>query len=234
MKLIRLVPVSFICFWILSNYANAQNFQFSLGRNQTDYHLVNTNGQPVDYLKPSNGMHLKAGYHKLFLDTLALQLSSPEKALQYSQRPILAKLLSVLSYSISAQMMQLNAIGDVQQIPLRYETDYAGVEVGIGAKLKIKKLVGIRVQGVISGNKLLYGSQLAGNNYYLLKGNEQFDGIKFLKGFQVDISTQINPSTEFVFGYGQYSSLNSSSANTGNFDLTTQTISMGLTFRINK
>ncbi len=214
--------------------AQGQKFQFSTGINVTDYSLVNTNNQLVDYLKPGSGFQIKAGFYKPFLDTLSLQLNSPETALKYTQRPVLSKLLSILTYSAALQLNQFNAIGDIQQIPLKYETNYAGLELGLGAKLSIMKKVGIHLKGILSANKLLYGSQMTGNKFYLLKGIDQFDGIKLMKGFQIDLSTKINPTTDFIVAYSNYSSLSSSEATTGKLDLSTQTFTLGLAFQISK
>lgn len=214
--------------------AQGQKFQFGTGVNLTDYQLINTNNQLVDYLKPGSGYQIKAGVYNPFLDTLTLQLNSPERALKYTQRPLLTNLLSILSYSVAVQLNQFNAIGDIQQIPLKYETNYAGLEVGLGAKVTIKNKLGVHLKGILSANKLIYGSQMTGNNFYLLKGNDQFDGIKLMKGFQLDISTKINPTTDFILTYSRYSSLGSSEASTGKLDLSTQTFTMGLAFQISR
>lgn len=225
----------FILFLILIGInGQAQKFHLGTGLNVTDYSLVNTNNQLVDYLKPGSGYQIKAGFYKPFLDTLSLQLSSPETALKYTQRPVLSKLLSIITYSAALQLNQFNAIGDIQQIPLKYETNYAGLEIGLGAKLYLKKKIGLYLKGILSANKLIYGSQMTGNKFYLLKGNDQFDGLKFMKGFQVDLSSKINSTTDFFIAYSRYSSLSSSEANTGRLDLSTESFTLGLAFQIIK
>lgn len=234
MKVYKVVVSVVGCILMISGALNAQNFQFSVGRNLSEYHLINSNGQEVDYLKPGSGMHVKAAYTKAFLDTLAIQISDPEKALKYTQSPLLSKVLSVLNYSIALQMLQVNAIGDIQQIPLKYETDYVGVECGLGAKFNLLKNLAFQVKGLISANKMIYGSQMTGNNFYLLKGNSQFDGIKLFKGIQFDIRTQINPNTEFVLGYGNFSTLSPAESSTGKLDFSTQLFSLGFALQFKK
>lgn len=223
-----------VLFLALSSVAQADRFHFTTGRNFSNYQLINSSGQKVDYLKPGTGFQLKAGFTRSFLDTLSLQVTSPERALRYTQSPALAKLLSALTYSASLQLMQLNAIGDVQQIPLRYETDYAGIEVGLGAKIRFSNLFTLHAKGLVSANKLLYGVQMTGNTFYLLKDNAQFDGIKLMKGFQIDVLTKINSSTDFVLSFENSSTLGSATSDTGKLDISTQTISLGLTFHLKK
>lgn len=218
----------------ITSLSNAQKFGFSLGRAISDYHLINNSGQTVDYLKPGTGMVLKAGLQKSFLDTLSLQMSSSEKALKYSQKPVLSKILSLLTYSAGMQLQQINAIGEVQQILLNYQTDYIGLELGLGVKIPVKKLFTLQAKGTLSANKLLYGSQQSGNNFFLLKGNPQFDDLKLMKGFQIEVATRINSTTDFVFGYSASSTVSPTLASTGKLDLSTQSYLLGFNFYFNK
>ncbi len=223
-----------LVFVSMAAFGHAQKLQFSFARNITNYQLINTSGQTVDYLKPGSGMVFKAGVHRPFLDSISLQLRSPEKALRYTQHPGLGKILSLLTYSASLSLQQLNAVGDIQQIPLRYDTDYAGLELGLGLYIPIKNIFSIHVRGLVSANKMLHGSQMTGTSYYMLKGNAQFDDLKLFKGYQVDVSTRINSTTDFVFGYSSQSTISPSIADTGKLDLSTDVFSLGLSFKFSK
>jgi len=230
----RNVSFSIILALVCIGQIVAQKFSFAVGRNLSEYHLVNTGGQLVDYLKPSSGMFMQGGIQKSFLDTLSLQVANPERAVKFTRKPVLSKLLSMLTYSAAIQWQQLNAIGDVQQIPLKYETDYAGLEIGLGARFHLFKLFDLGIKGALSANKLVYGSQLTGNTYYLLKDNPQFDDLKLMKGFQIDVQTKINSSTDFLMAYRMQSTISPSESNTGKLDFSTQSFSIGLTLHFKK
>jgi len=213
--------------------SNAQKVQFSVGRNFTTYKLINTSNQEVNYLKPGSGYYMHAGINRSFLDSVSLQVKSSEKALRFSQKPGYSKLLSLLTYSAGVSLSQLNASGDIQQIPLKYETDYIGAQIGLGAHVKLIKRLEVQVRGTLSASKLIGGNQQSGNNFYSLVGNSHFDGIKLFKGFQIDLHTRLNNSTNLFLSYAQQSTLISSEASTGKLDFNNKIIAMGLEFQIN-
>lgn len=213
---------------VFSSSAFSQKFQFSVGKNLTNYHLINTAGTNIDYLHPGSGQTVRAIISQQFLDTLKLQTNSPERALTFSKRKNLSKILSHLHYSSGLYLSDFNATGDIQQIALRYETNYLGAELGLGVHFRFFKRFELSFNGNVSASKMLDGQQQIGSNFYSLVNNPHFDGIKILKGYQLALTSKISSQTEFFVTLLNQSSLINSESSTGTFGLSNQNISMGI------
>jgi len=230
--MIKRVGLSLL-FLLISTIFFAQKINFSLGRNQTTYHLINNSGNEIDFLQSASGNHLQATFIQPLLDTLNLQAKSAEKALKFSNKPLLSKILSQFTYSAGIQMSQLNAVGNIQQIALIYNTDYVGATVGVGILLPLYKRLSIHAETQIIANKLLHGQQQTASTFYTLTGNPQFNGIKFFKGYKIALTGKINSSTDLFISYSHQSSISPSESLTGNLTMDSQSIAIGLSLAIN-
>jgi len=219
-------------FFIIPNLYS-QKLNLSFGRNISTYHLENSQGYLVDYLKSGTGNTIQATFLGNFLDTLNLQTKSPEKVLKFSKKPLLSKILSQFTYSAGIQMSQLNAVGNIQQIALLYNTDYLGATIGLGYVLHLVKRFSIHAETQIIANKLLQGQQQTASSFYSLSGNSQFDGIKFFKGFRLAITGKVNTTTDLIISYNFQSSSTPSESNTGKLTIDSQLLAIGLTLAIN-
>lgn len=223
---------SIVLIVIISLHSNAQKIQFSIGKNLSQYHLINTQGNPFNGLQTLSGSSVSLGFQNQFLDTLVLQKKNAEKALVYTRNRNWASFLSHLTYSFGLNMFQMNNIGVVQQIPLRYETDFVGLEGGIGFRIQFKNLFTLYGTGLLSGNKMLSGIQNSGSAVYDLRTNNQFNNIKWMGGLEGRIEKKISSAISIHVLYKTHSTLSSTLADTGNLEFSNQQYSIGISFHI--
>jgi hypothetical protein len=217
---------------LISIRGTAQEVQFSTGKTFTTYQLVNTQGLPFEGLKTASGSSMSLSYLGVFVDTLQTQKENPDKALSFSQHKTRTKILSIMHYSLGLHSFQMNALGAVQQIPLRYETEFVGLEAGIGIKFRVKNLLHFSARGIVSGNKLLMGTEVAGTNIYDLRQVNQFNDIKWMGGFEVQIQKKINPWISAFLQYQQTSTLSPTISDTGKLDFINKQYSIGISYHL--
>ena len=218
---------------IVSNLA-AQDYQFSLGSNLTKYHLVNSQGNTVDFLNPGSGIHMNMRRKSALVDTLALISSGSEKGAYYKQHPTLAKVLSVLNYDFGLVYNQYNSVGGIQNIAFDYKTDFIGAALGFGPEFKLGKgfVLGTKIE--VNGQKMLQGIQMLGSNYFDLSKNDQFSDIKFFGGYSLELIKNVNQNVSFFIKYQNQKTLTNSKASTGNLDFSSNTFAFGLSFKTSK
>ncbi|MHA8051849.1 hypothetical protein V7S79_12125 [Aquirufa sp. ROCK-SH2] len=212
----------------------AQDYQFAIGSNLSNYYLVNTQGVSVDFLKPGSGIHMNMRRRSALVDTLALISSGSEKGAYYKQHPSLAKVLSVLHYDFGLVYNQYNTNGGVQNIAFDYKTDFIGFNAGFGPEFNLSKGFKLGTKLELNAQKMLQGIQMLGSNYYDLGNNEQFSSVKFFGGYSLELIKQVNSSVAFFIKYQNQKTLISSKAETGKLDFSASTFAFGLNFKMTK
>jgi hypothetical protein len=219
---------------LLCSNLNAQEYQFAIGSNQTNYNLVNTQGVKVDFLKPGSGMHMNVRRKIALVDTLELISSGSEKGAFYKQHPTLAKVLSVLHFDFGLVYNQYNTMGGTQNIAFDYKTDFVGISSSFGPEFRLGKgfVLGAKLEA--NGQKMLQGIQMLGSNYYDLSTNDQFSSVKIFGGYSLQMIKHVNPTVSFFLKYENLQTLTSSIAYTGILNFTVNTFAFGLNFKTSK
>jgi hypothetical protein len=177
----------------------AQSYKFSVGSNITSYVFTNSAGANPSFLRPASGMHLS--------------LSRESK---------LSKLFLV-DYGINYN--QFNNVGDVQNIPFSYATDFIGIQAGIGPRLSLGKGIALVAKVSASASTMVNGNQFLLNRYVDLSGDSQFSSLRTMYGYSFELSKQISPQ---IGVFAKYQHLDSYNFGSSTLNFIPSTFSIGL------
>ena len=198
--------IRILFFILLSLPAYSQSYQLAVGSNLTNYLFVNSASTNPANMRAATGMHLSL---------------NREKALSND-----------FYYDLGISYNQFNTVGDIQNIPMRYDTDFIGLGAAIGPRIKLGKTTSLVVKGRVSAVKMINGNQLLLNRYIDLADDDQFNSIRTMYGLSLDLRKQINAqvstfvSYQYLTSYKQFIEPNRTGKSTVNFIPTT--FSLGL------
>ena len=198
--------IRILFFILLSLPAYSQSYQLAVGSNLTNYLFVNSASTNPANMRAATGMHLSL---------------NREKALSND-----------FYYDLGISYNQFNTVGDIQNIPMRYDTDFIGLGAGIGPHIKLGKTTSLVVKGRVSAVKMINGNQLLLNRYIDLADDDQFNSIRTMYGLSLELRKQINAqvstfvSYQYLTSYKQFIEPNRTGKSTVNFIPTT--FSLGL------
>ena len=196
----------FLFFFLLSLPAYSQSYQLAVGSNLTNYLFVNSASTNPANMRAATGMH--RSLHRE------------------------AAISNDFFYDLGISYNQFNTVGDVQNIPMRYDTDFIGLGAGIGPHIKLGKTTSLVVKGRVAAVKMINGNQLLLNRYINLADDDQFNSIRTMYGLSLDLRKQINAqvstfvSYQYMTSYKQFIEPNKTGTSTVNFIPTT--FSLGL------
>jgi hypothetical protein len=198
-----------ISFWLISNVIQAQQFKMSQGISITEYQFTNDLGQKVKGIRSAPGISTQASFHKEHLvDINNLNIEQSKIGILLGQNPKLLKFLTFLNYDLGIQYLQMNSVGDIQKNAFSYQTDYLGVQGKFGLRVKLPLNFSLNLQGLVSGHKMLYGSQFVNGYYVDLAEDQQFSAIKLLGGFGGEFERKFSDRLVGFFAYQQSQTLN--------------------------
>ncbi len=198
--------IRILFFILLSLPAYSQSYQLAVGSNLTSYLFVNSASTNPANLRAASGMHLSL--HRE------------------------AAISNDFYYDLGINYNQFNTVGDVQNIPMSYHTDFIGLGAGIGPHIKLGKTTSLVVKGRVSAVKMINGNQLLLNRYINLADDDQFNSLRTLYGLSLELRKQINAqvstfvSYQYLTSYKQFIEPNRTGKSTVNFIPTT--FSLGL------
>lgn len=167
---------------LVSISAFAQSYKFSMGSNITSYVLTNSAGTNPPFLRPSSSLHLSV---------------SREATLSKS-----------FLYDFGINYNQFNNVGDVQNIPFSYATDFIGIHAGIGPRLSLGKGITLIAKANTSFSKMVTGNQFLLNRYVDLSGDDQFNSLRTMIGYSFELNKQISPQVGVFLKYQHLDSYN--------------------------
>jgi hypothetical protein len=189
-----------ILFLILLSFpALSQTYKFSVGSNITSFVFTNSVGANPSFLRPASGLHLSL---------------SREATLSKS-----------FLYDFGIHYNQFNNVGDVQNIPFSYATDFIGLGAGIGPRINIGKGITLAAKANVSVSKMINGNQFLLNHYVDLAGEDQFNSLRTMYGYSFELSKQINPQVGVFIKYQHLDSYNFGSST---LNIIPSTFSLGL------
>ena len=160
----------------------AQSYKLEVGSNITSYVFTNSAGSNPSFLRPSSGLHLSL---------------SRESKLSKS---------FLVDYGINYN--QFNNVGDVQNIPFSYATDFIGLGAGIGPRLSLGKRIALVSKIQVAASTLVNGNQFLLNHYVDLSGDSQFSSLRTMIGYSFELSKQISPQVGVFAKYQHLDSYN--------------------------
>ena len=179
----------------------AQGYKFSVGSNITSYVFTNSAGTNPSFLRPASGLHLSL---------------SRESKLSKS---------FLVDYGINYN--QFNNVGDVQNIPFSYATDFIGLQAGFGPKLSLGKGIALVSKLQVAASTMINGNQFLLNRYVDLSSDNQFSSLRTMYGYSFELCKQISPQIGVFVKYQHLDSYNFGSS-TLNFIPSTFSIGLSL------
>jgi hypothetical protein len=192
--------------FLISLPAYSQSYQLAVGSNLTSYLFVNSASTNPANLRAASGMHLSL--HRE------------------------AAISNDFYYDLGINYNQFNTVGDVQNIPMSYDTDFIGLGAGIGPHIKLGKNMSVVIKGRVSAVKMIHGNQMLLNRYINLADDDQFNSLRTMYGLSLELRKQINAqvstfvSYQYMTSYKQFINPNKTGTSTVNF--VPSTFSIGL------
>ena len=177
----------------------AQSYKLEVGSNITSFVFTNSAGSNPSFLRPSSGLHLSL---------------SRESKLSKS---------FLVDYGINFN--QFNNVGDVQNIPFSYATDFIGLGAGIGPRLSLGKGIALVSKLQVAASTLVNGNQFLLNHYVDLSADSQFSSLRTMYGYSFELSKQISPQ---VGVFAKYQHLDSYNFGSSTLNFIPSTFSIGL------
>ncbi len=168
--------ITLLLLFVVSSIS-AQTWNLSVGSNTTRYVYTDSQGINPTFMKPATGLNMTLGYEK-----------SMSRRFQYDVG---------LTYS------QYNAVGDVQNIPFSYATDFMGLLGGIGPKLEFRNDFTLMLKARGAVQTMVNGNQFLQNRYVDLSEDSQFSGLRYFVGFSLELEKKVNQNT-YVFTQFQH------------------------------
>jgi len=177
----------------------AQSYKLEVGSNITSYVFTNSAGSNPSFLRPASGLHLSL---------------SRESKLSKS---------FLVDYGINYN--QFNNVGDVQNIPFSYATDFIGLGAGIGPRLSLGKGIALVSKLQVAASTMVNGNQFLLNRYVDLSSDSQFSSLRTMYGYSFEISKQINPQ---IGVFAKYQHLDSYNFGSSTLNFIPSTFSIGI------
>jgi hypothetical protein len=191
-----------ILFLILLSFPTfSQSYKVSVGSNITSYEFANSAGTNPISLRSESGLTLGLSRETSLSKVFVLDLG--------------------LAYN------QFNTVGDIQNIPLAYSTDFMGLSVSIGPALNLGKGFTFSAKAVATASGMVKGNQFIQNRYVDLFADKQFNSLRTLYGYSFEINKQINEKAAVFVKYQHLDSYNFGSS-TLNFIPSTFSIGLSL------
>jgi hypothetical protein len=187
----------FALFFVLQ--LNAQTWNFEAGNNITRYIFTNSAGNNPDFLKSGSGFHL------------GLSLEN--------------KLSKAFVYDLGLAYNQYNNVGDVQNIPFSYQTDFMGLTGGIGPSYTGLHGLTVSAKASAAVQTLISGTQFLQNKYLDLASDDQFSGLKFSVGYTLSITKKVNDQ---ISVYTSFQHLDTNTFGSSTLNFVPSTFSFGL------
>ena len=184
---------------LVSMSSFAQSYKFSVGSNITSFVFTNSSGSNPFFLRPASGLHMSL---------------SRESAVSKS---------FLLDFGINYN--QFNNVGDIQNIPFSYATDFIGIHAGIGPRLSLGKGIALVAKANVAATTMVNGNQFLLNRYVDLSSDDQFNSIRTMYGYSFELSKQINPQ---VGVFAKYQHLDSYNFGSSTLNFIPSTFSIGL------
>lgn len=188
-----------LLFLLFTSTITAQTWNFSIGAATTKYVFTNAQGINPSYLKPASGLQMNLGFEKSFIHRF--------------------------QYDIGLAYSQYNAVGDVQNIPFSYQTDFIGLNSGIGPKLEFRKNFTLILKVRAAIQKLVNGNQFLQNHYVDLSQDSQFSSLRTFVGFSLELEKKVNSN---VFVFTQYQYLDTNTFGNSSLNFVPSSVSFGL------
>jgi hypothetical protein len=212
----------------------AQSIHIAAGTTMSQYDFTSADGDHFDQMKAGSGTYYRMGAEFKILDTLSLISSTSPKAFYYANHKSLANFLSRLNLETSIESNQLNAVGDVLGVAFNYQTNFIGLNLGLGYQQSIFKGWSLKAIGKVQGMKIVQGNQELQGVYKDLTKDPDFNKLQLALGWEFSLSKQVNPGLVSFISFSKSNTMNVVSSGNSTLNFHNTMFSIGLKFSTNK
>jgi hypothetical protein len=206
----------------------AQHWKWEAGLTNTNYSFQTSTGQQTNFMKPNGGVHFGFAYNKEVIDTTALISKFSKSAIFFGNNKRLAKIASFFRYEAGLNLTQLNAVGDVQNRQLSYQTSFAGIHAAFGPEVKIYRGFSFAMQGKLATMKMINGTQQRDMNFFSLSQDPSFSKIQFFYGYNISIHKRLADKTSAFISYDFTKTARKAQLGKSNLNFAPSIISIGM------
>jgi len=196
----------------------AEDWSYQMGINSTKFRYVSLSGLSQNFFQPDAGLHLSI--------LRSNRLINPSKTK--------SRFLKKLDYQIGLDINQYNAVGETQNIPFSYTSNFVGIKLGIGSNANLGRGLNLAYRAQLQMNKFVLGSQKMGNEVFNLRGNSQFDRIQWQLGGEVKLSKEINSQVATFIFFSEAWQMNNSQLDGSQFAINPTSFGFGIQYSILK
>lgn len=208
----------------------AQSVHIAAGTIMSQYDYLSKDGVRSDYFKRGSGNYFRMGVEFKMLDTLKYLTTTSSKGFYFSNHRTLANILSRVSLETSLDNSQLNAVGDVRGVAFDYQTNFLGLNLGIGYQQPLYKGWALKAQGKIQVSKIIQGNQELLGTYRDLTLDSDFNKLQIALGWDLSLSKQVNPGLISFISFSKSSTVNAEKAGASTLNFQNTLFSIGLKF----
>lgn len=166
-------------------------WKLGLGNSNTEYQFLNSKGLPITFLKQGSGNSIFISAENTLLDSSSIMGQTTERAVYFLNHPSMLKLLTHVTYEMGLNFNQYNAVGDIQKIPINYQTSFLGVFGGVGPFTHLTKGIYLSIKGNISVQKISQGTQQLNNQYFDLMQESEFNRLMLFLAYSGTLTKKL-------------------------------------------
>lgn len=215
---------------LVSYQQHGQSIHIVAGTVMSQYDFISNDGVRSDYLKAGSGTYYRMGAEFKMLDTVRLLSSTSPKAFYFSNHKLLSTVLSRVTLETSVESSQLNAVGDVIGVTFNYQTNYLGLNLGLGYEQPLYKGWSIKGIGKVNALKIIQGNQELQGTYKDLTKDPDFNKLQLALGWEVSLSKQVNSGLISFISFSKLNTINAEKSGASTLNFHNTLFSIGLKF----
>jgi hypothetical protein len=197
-RLFSTIPPKFVCqsLFLLFSYSPTTAFsqdgwKLGLGNSVTRYKFFDSKGAPITFLKQGSGNSIFISKESAVIDTSSFIGQTTERAVYFLNHELLTKLLTHVTYELGLNFNQYNSVGDIQKIPVNYQTNYLGILAGAGPYSHVLNGFYLSIKANISLQKIVQGTQQLNNQFVDLMDEPEFNRVMIFLGYSATLTKNL-------------------------------------------
>lgn len=196
-RLCSTIPPKFVCqsLFLLFSYSptafSQDGWKLGLGNSVTRYKFFDSKGAPITFLKQGSGNSIFISKESAVIDTSSFIGQTTERAVYFLNHELLTKLLTHVTYELGLNFNQYNSVGDIQKIPVNYQTNYLGILASAGPYSHILNGFYLSIKANISLQKIVQGTQQLNNQFVDLMDEPEFNRVMIFLGYSATLTKNL-------------------------------------------
>jgi len=196
-RLCSSVPLTFVGSYLFILFFNSptlfsqDGWKLGLGNSVTRYKFFDSRGTPITFLKQGSGNSIFISKESAVIDTATFIGQTTERAVYFLNHEFLTKLLTHITYEVGLNFNQYNSVGDIQKIPINYQTNYLGILASAGPYSHVLNGFYLSIKANTSLQKIVQGTQQLNNQFVDLMDEPEFNRIMIFLGYSATLTKNL-------------------------------------------